>query len=144
MRPGVADPHIDETDMHALSNAGLLDIVSSTSSLVRFRVSQRAFDLLDERARQDGQPSPAELVRRYRERRHWLAGRISLIARWVVLVAGTALVIWSALTGSWAFTVIGAIGAIVGLPVTVVAQHVQRWLTDRVDEFLAGIFEPKR
>lgn len=141
--PRVADAQIDETDLYALDEVGALDLVSRTPSLVRFRVSQHGFDLLDERAPQGSLRSAEEVLGHYRQRRRWLASRISVVARWVILLAGAALVVWSAITGSWPFIVIGIVGAIFGLPVTTVADRVHGWLTSRIDRFLEGVFEPR-
>ena len=45
--PNVADPSVDEADLRALERAGVLNVVSQTSSLVRLRVAQLGFDALD-------------------------------------------------------------------------------------------------
>lgn len=59
VRPSVADPQIEETDLVAIETAGALDVVSRTSSLIRFRVSQLGFDLIaQQQINHGGEPEP--------------------------------------------------------------------------------------
>lgn len=144
VKPGVADPDIDRADLQALDEIGVFDVVSSTSTLLRFRVSQYGFDLAEKRTQAAGEPTPEERLATYRSRRRWLAARVSLIARWTVLLIGIAVVLWSALSGSWLFAAIGALGAIFGFPVTRLADQVHGRLTDLFDRLLLMVFEPKQ
>lgn len=140
VRPGVASPKIDRGDMHALRDVGAFD-VHSWNDLAVFRISQVGYDLAGRQQRAAGEPTSDDLLAQYRAGRRLLASRISQVARWTVLVLGIAVVLWSALSGSWIYAVIGVIGAVFGTPVTRLASWVHRRVTDAIDRRFLVFFE---
>jgi hypothetical protein len=65
IQPGVADNAIDEADFLAVEASGVLTVLSHTSTLVRFRVSQRGFDALQARKARVVESIPPARRRRY-------------------------------------------------------------------------------
>ncbi len=142
LKPSVAEPGVSDTDVLALANVGVVDIVSRSSSRIGVCVSQLGFDLISERAAGHlGKESNERVLARYRSRRRVLASRSAQVARLVVLIGGTVLVIWIALTGSWMFVAIGVLGATFGIPVTRLAEIIHDRLTEKIDAVLLRFFE---